>query len=315
MMEMSETPESITAELRCPPEDEIREKFDSDVMRLNVPRITVLRNIRDNLRRQLPQLGRFNQNPQRVAIVAGGWSLRDTMDELLDLYHQGVELVAVNGSAQWLMERNLKPALHVVLDSRPENIEFVRKPIPGCKYFFASQVDGSLIEHCADRDVTMFHAVGEGSSLEERRLNTFYSAHHPLTEGERPNWVRVPPCGTVGLTSVLLLLLLGFNHQHIFGLDSCIDPASTDAKIIHHAYPQALNDSDGYVEAEICGRRFICSMWQAAQIESFKKMMALNGEFLDLTIHGDGILAHICATGAAMVDAEKKESARGSAGI
>ena len=103
------------------------EPWDQDVMSVNTSRSHLLRNIKNNIRKQLPQLnGPYGENFERVAVVGGGWSLNDTFDELRDLYFEGVQIVSMNGSGRWLMERNMKPAMHVMLDARPENVEFVK---------------------------------------------------------------------------------------------------------------------------------------------------------------------------------------------
>ena len=272
------------------------EKWDHNEMRVNTKRFVILRNIRNNIRRQLPQLNApYPDNPNRIALVGGGWSLDHTLDELRALYFDGVKIAAVNGSARWLMERNLRPSMHIVLDARPENIEFVREPIPHCKYFFASQIDPSLIDICEGRDVTLFHGVGEGSDLEIRRLDDFYEKR----------WVRVPTAGTVGVTSVMLLRILGFVHQHLFGIDSCYEPGTR----AHHAYPQALNEAEDTAIFRIVGKEFEAATWQASQIQSFLAMMQLNGELLQhLTFHGEGMLAHVVRNGGGLPLPEVKEA-------
>lgn len=265
------------------------EKWDASVMRVNTKRSVLLKNIRSNLRRQLPQLYPHEENPQHIALVGGGWSLDDTYEELRQLYFDGVKLVALNGSAKWLMARNLRPSMHVILDARPENAEFVREPIPHCKYFFASQCASALFEACADREVYLFHAIADEADVETKRLDEFYEKR----------WVKVPTAGTVGITSIMVMRYLGFRYQHLFGIDSCFSPKVAGK---HHAYSQPLNDNDGAAIFRIAGREFECSAWQASQARNFMDMIQVNGEFIDLEIHGDGMLAHILKTGATMFD-------------
>jgi hypothetical protein len=257
------------------------EKWDPSVMKVNVSHEQIVENIRANIAKQLPQLVPHPDNPQRIAIVGGGWSLTDTFEELRQLYFEGVALVAVNGSARWLTDRNMKPSVHIVLDARPQNLEFLEgPPIPGCQYLLASQVDPILVDACADRPTRLFHATAETSDPERAILDEFYNGR----------WFRVPCATSVGLTSVMVMRVLGFEHQHLFGIDSCNDPRDHSR---HHGYPQAINDGEGTAVFAIAGKEFICTTWQASQIDSFKNMLAVNGEALNLTVHGDGALAHI----------------------
>lgn len=269
------------------------EKWDASVMRVNTDRETLLENINGAIKRQLPQMYPHAENPQHIAIVGGGWSLLDTVEELRALYFDGVKLIAVNGSARWLMERNLRPSMHVVLDARAENAEFLRDPIPHCKYFLASQCHPDLFDIVADRETYLFHAVSDSADVEADLLNAFYLKR----------WARVPTAGTVGVTSVMLMRLLGFRYQHLFGLDSCYAPSGN-----HHAYPQAMNDGEGSAIFKIAERTFECSAWQASQARSFIDMLSINGEHVDLEIHGDGMLAHIVKYGAEMPEPTVKET-------
>lgn len=271
------------------------EKWDQSVMQLNTKRFVILRNIRNNIRRQLPQLApHHEENPERIALVGGGWSLAETLDELRDLYFQGVKIVAVNGSARWLMERNLRPSMLIMLDARPENAEFVEKPIPRCRYFFASQIDPSILDLCEGRDVTLFHAIAQTADAEIARLDDFYMKR----------WARISTAGTVGVTAVMLLRILGFRNQHLFGFDSCYSPNDR----AHHAYPQTLNDGEGTGTFSVAGKEFECSPWQASQVQSFTNMLEVHGELLDLTVHGDGMIAHLLKTGAALPEPMSKEA-------
>ena len=268
----------------------IGDTFDASVMKLNTSREKLLDNIRTNLRWQLPQVVPADATGQ-ICIVGGGWSLKDkkVYDELRQLYFSGAKIVAVNGSAKWLMERNLRPSVHVVLDARPENIEFIREPLPRCKLLLASQCHLSLFDLAQDRDTFIFHAIGEEADEEISLIDSYYGKGH---------WLRIPPCSTAGVTTIALMRILGFTFQHLFGIDSCFDPNSDD----HHAYPQALNEGEDSALFQVGseGRVFRCSAWQAAQARSFLDLIQVNGQFLELSVHGDGLLAYLIEKAAAM---------------
>ena len=107
--------------------------------RVNTPDEQILRNINSSIRRQLPQFNMYPDQPGAICIVGGGWSLDDTKDELLDIcWREGAPIIALNGAAKWLMERNIRPAIQMILDARSDNADFITD-IPGCKYLISSQ--------------------------------------------------------------------------------------------------------------------------------------------------------------------------------
>jgi hypothetical protein len=282
------------SKVKTPPEN--TEKWGTAIMQLNTDADRLYENIRTNIRRQIPQLKAYDENPNHIAIVGGGWSLEETFDELRELYFDGVKICALNNAANWLMERNIKPSMHVLIDARPDNMYFVEEPIPHCKYFLASQCDPSLFDACEDRDLNIFHLSNgkEECPTEEGILEEHY----------RGRYQRVPAAGTVGNSAIMLCRLLGFRFQHLFGYDSCFSP---DGR--HHAYPQALNDDDPRKKIWVEGREFDCSYWHASQAINFQKLLLANGQLLELSVHGDGLIAHIVKCGAS-VKIEERDDAK-----
>lgn len=263
-------------------------RWDRSVMKVNVPRETIIENIRQNIKRSLPQHRPHVEQATHVAIVGGGWSLDDTLPDLRELWFKGAKIVALNGAAKWLVERNIRPSMHVIMDAREDNAGFVID-IPGCKYFLASQTHPKVFDACEGKDTYIFHAMTDGSDIEKAILDEHYDKH----------WHPVASAGMVGMVAIMLLREMGFRFQHLFGLDSCY---SQDLK--HHAYPQALNDHEGYgrfryVTRDGTGHRdFYCSAAQATQAETFRDIIRQIGEHLQLAVYGDGLLAHILKTGA-----------------
>ena len=253
-------------------------------MSLNCDQWLVRSNIRNNIKRHLPQFRAYETNPERICIVGGGWSLKETETELRDLVFQGAKIVALNGSANWLVEHNLRPSMHIVLDARAVNTDFFRYDIPNCKYFIASQAHPSVFDLLEGKDVTIFHVVSTKGELERKRLDKYYNKR----------WQEVPSSGTVGIVAILLCRLLGFKFQHIFGMDSCYSPHDNT----HHSYMQRWNDDEGSAPFEIAGKTFQCSAWQASQCGEFIDLLKTCGDQVRLEIHGDGALAHILKTGA-----------------
>ena len=268
------------------------ERFDKKKMQLNTPESQILGQVRMNILRPLPQLNHYPQQPDtEIAIVGGGWSLADTVEELHELNAKRVPILAVNGAGNYCVKNHIQPQILMVLDAREENLAFVEDPIPGCKYFLASQCHPSLFEACEDRDTYIYHVL----TFREVEYSILY-AHY----GE--SFRCVPGGSTVGLRAISVAHMLGWRLMHLFGFDSCYAP---DGR--HHAYEQKWNDGEGVADmwAELktaagtdAVQKFRCSSWQAYQVEQFFSFMKRNGDQFQLNLHGQGLLATMMQTGA-----------------
>lgn len=288
---------------------------------LNVPRETIIENVRSNLQRHVPQLSVHAPTDRLVALVAGGWSLNETFHELRDLYFAGVPMVALNGSGNWLMEHNIRPAMQVVMDARPDNRVFIEEPIPRCKYFLASQCDPTLFELCKDRETYIFHILSQEAEEEDQEDGNVESLV-PSEDKEGPNddveralireyyrdrWCLVPGGGTIGTRSISLARILGYQLMHVFGLDSCLSPDGAN-----HAYKQDWNKPDKKQQDVWCGmREFRCSNWHIGQADQFHKYITACGNHFTLNVHGDGLIAHMMKIGATPALTKPKEKSNG----
>lgn len=260
------------------------DKWDKGVMRVNTDDTTVRDHIRQNMLRQLPQLGVYSTQPVTICIIGGGWSLNDpkVYKELQKLYMDGAKIVALNGSAKWCTEHNFRVSLHIILDARECNVAFVEEEIEGCRYLIASQCHPSLFDALEDRDVHMFHlANSESEDPIYDELDEYYVGR----------WTKVPSAGTVGIVAPLVCRALGFQDQHLFGLDSCLAPSDNS----HHAYAQSWNDGETHADFESNGRVFRCTAWMASQAQTFIEMLSEYGaeNNIKMTVHGDGLIAHM----------------------
>lgn len=300
------------AEMKPPPN---ARKWDNSVMRLNVPDENIKRNIEINIRRGLPQVHTLMPQPVELAIVGGGWSLNDTESELRDLLFQGrvpgnipVKVVALNGAGNWLVERNIYPSAHYIMDARESSVEFLAHKTPGCRYLIASQCDPAIFDALEGEDVHIFHVLSgssdkgkDGKQKQEDDLKVLLDRYY------NKRWQEIPGAGTIGIVSLPLSSVLGFSKFHLFGIDSCYP----DGDRYHHAYPQPVNDGETVAKFWCAGREFRCSPWQASQANNFMEVTKALGEHLQIAIYGDGLLAHMVATGSQL----SSETANGCTGI
>jgi len=250
-------------------------------MGMNVSDEIILDNIRVNIKRQLPQVKPYEINSQKIAIVAGGPSLSDTLPELRrQVEDEGIKLVAVNNTHDWLVERGFKPSIHVMVDAQQHNVKFVQNPIKSCKYLMASQCHPDVFDALEGYNTQIFHLLNK--SGEEKVLDEYYYKKYHFVVGG----------STVTLRAIWMMRMLGFTKMDVYGFDSCY----MDGK--HHAYDQIENDRCEVRELTCAGKKFQCAAWMASQFEDFQHFIISLGDKFELNVHGNGLIAHMMNEGA-----------------
>jgi uncharacterized Rossmann fold enzyme len=246
----------------------------------NVTPEFVLANVQANLPRDLPWFTGFRDLDDKdvCVIVCGGPSMKSRVDEIRQRQRRGAKVITVNNTLSFLMARGIKPHAHVMLDARPENVEFLKDAPKGVRYLLATQCHPSLFETLADHEVVVWHNfIGE----ELRKLLEPYWETHPI--------VMVPGGGTVGLRALNLAWLSGYKRVHIYGMDG-----SYAADGSHHAYPQALNDGERTLDVQCGPKRYRCAYWQVRQCEEFREAYVhLTGEGVRVWVHGEGLIPDV----------------------
>lgn len=226
-----------------------------------------------------------DRQDREVVLLAGGPSMLAGLDEIRALRAGGAALVTMNGAYGWAIENGLEPSAQIVLDARAFNARFVRPLVDRCRYLIASQAHPETLAGLPRERTLLWHsgvsAAAEALCVE--RAGFFFP---------------IPGGSTVALRAIPLLRMLGFARIRVFGLDSCVDGAA------HHAYAQPENDGEALLPVSCGGRTFSCSPWMLRQALDFIDLVPLLGDEVELAIAGDGLIAHIVATGASLSDLE-----------
>jgi hypothetical protein len=240
----------------------------------------VLENVRKCHGRELPK---FHLMPEfmktkgdlPLAIVAGGPSLKTTLDEL-EPYRNNI---MVCGSAHdHVISLGYVPRYAVFCDPDPIMANYVRKPHPQTTYLLASHCNDNLFDALRHFPVAVWHPAGIASKQEE---DVIYKAEPRIGGG----------C-TVTLRAIPLAIMLGYSNQHFFGFDSCV------SKEEHHAYDAEDIDKPIDVRVGLSGRTFYAPGYLLAQAEQFKSIVLKGyGHLFTPTIHGDGLIAEIMREG------------------
>lgn len=201
-----------------------------------------------------------------IAIVGGGPSLADTLDELRKYKY----IMACGSVYDYLVENNIIPTWCVVCDADPVVNKYLTKKDIDTKFLVASQCSEETFEFLHDKFVYIWHA--SGTNMEE---NTFGGDKILIGGG----------C-TVGTRAMALALGFGYTNLQLFGFDTCVENNK------HHAYDfQTEEETVGDiipVKVEETGKEYLVARYMLAQIFDFKQMCETYS--FEINVHGRGIL-------------------------
>lgn len=207
-----------------------------------------------------------------AVIVAGGPSLKRTVQTVARMQRAGAKVFALNRVAAYLKNNSILPDAHVLLDAHPDEvISFIDKSYP-CMRFYASQCDPAVLDAAGD-ELVLWDSYMQGI------LDVVPDAHGPFVGGGT----------TVGTRAIGLCYMLGYRKIHVFGLDSSCEEGEG------HAYSQI--DFPSVLDVVFNGKKYRTPPQFLAQVEDFKKLLPeLTASGCELTVHGDGLLPDVAAS-------------------
>jgi hypothetical protein len=223
-------------------------------------------------------------------VLGGGPSLNDHWDDIIAKRTAGMPLITVNGTYSKALARGLKPSAQVIADARELNKRFVTPHVDSCKYMLASQCHPATFDAAPAKQTILWHSV----------INPRTAAMIDTEVGEG-KWYPVPGGSTAMLRLFPLFRMLGWTMFHVYGFDSCMMGPE------HHAYAQPENDNEPLINVSIRGdsRVFRCSLWMASQAQEFVGVVKMLGDEVQLSVYGDGLIAHILKVGADALDIDE----------
>lgn len=246
--------------------------------KINVPEKLLLSNVRQNVKRPLPQLQPYEpQKNARMMLLCGGPSMYDQSEEIIGRRKRGWLLATVNGAHEWCLDNGIKPSIHIQLDARRWNKRFVRRPVKECRYLISSQSHPDVFDALQDHDVTIWHG---GKGIRKPILDKYYKERYIANLGG----------STVGGHAITILYTLGFRLIAVYGMDSCLKNGS------HHAYFQPENDKDLVFKLAVGRKRFYAHAWMVQQVDDLLGLLPLLPEDLKLDFRGDNLVSHIIQT-------------------
>jgi hypothetical protein len=253
------------------------EKLEGVKTAMAVETSKVVANIAANSARNLPPIENLPEWRDRtpLALVGGGPSLRDTLDELRTFEN----VMTCGSSHDYVTQAGIKPRWAVASDPDPIMANYLRHPCRGTRYLIASTCDAAVFDALAGHDVVLWHPADEEKS--------------PATWGDTQKLLINGGC-TVFTRAMMIALCFGYQNLHLFGADNCVGERhhaydfTTDEEQIGKLFPIRLEGSD---------RVFTMAGYMIAQLFDFKNMMKMQGHLMQVTVHGDGALAELMEVG------------------
>jgi SAM-dependent methyltransferase len=263
---------------------------------VNISHEQIIENMKANAEHGIQPVKPYEQQETEIILLAGGPSLNDFEDEILEYRRQGMKLVTVNGSYTWAIDRGFSPSLQLIIDGREHNKRFTKQVVgltEETKYICASQCDPGIFESLP-KDRTYMWQVSIDDSL---------IPHIKEHYGEMyKDWFPCPGGSTVTTRALCLLMMLGYYKFHIYGFDSCLFEG-----LGHHAYDQPENDHHKPMEI-IVGkgmpyeRKFLCHPWHVFQAKDFEQMVPRVLKDAKLDVKGNGLIAYMINSAAGIMD-------------
>lgn len=241
---------------------------------LNNDRAAMVAQFAANIKRNVPFFEGHAAHERAALIIGGGPSLADTLPNLILTRSDG-DIFALNGTHDYLIERGITPEYMVMLDSRQDNVGFVRNPSPYVKYHISAFCHPDVFDALEGYDVTLWMSDMDGV--------------RPLVAPIKNKPVCLIGGGaTVAMKTMFMCYLMGYRKFHFYGLDSSYREEQ------NHAYIQPMNDSESRIDIHAAGRKFICSPWMAKQAKEFQEQVRMLADLdCDMYVHGDGLIPWI----------------------
>lgn len=209
---------------------------------------------------------------KKVALVGGGPSLKNTLEEL-----KTFKIIIVCGSVHdFLVENNVVADYCVLCDPDPLILNYCKHKRLETKYLIASQCDPEVFKYFKLYNTKLWHAAGDNFDPCNFGLN------QPLVGGG---------C-TVATRAMMLAYGMGYTDQHLFGMDTCLDGDQ------HHAYEfdnpekEKLNGIMDIILGDDpnSGQKFKVADYMLGQLFDFRTILKTFKNRIQFTVHGGGVL-------------------------
>lgn len=270
------------------------QRIDGCLVSTAVDTEIIVSQIKENTKLGLSNVSEMEEFREQapIAIVGGGPSLKDTIDELKEY-----KLIMACGSVHdFLVQNNVAAKWCVLCDPDPLILNYLKLLHDDTKYLIASQCHPDVFARFKK------HKDGHGT--------TYYPPEHYIWHagGENfdnknfgENQVVMGGGCTVGTRAIVMAHAFGYRNIHLFGFDSCLDNTYN-----HHSYPfdnPEVETVGNIIEIQLGGAhspKFKVAGYMMGQIFDFKRILEVYGKNTRFTVHGEGALKYLMDLGKKM---------------
>ncbi len=215
---------------------------------------------------------KYDLRDEPLAIVAGGPSLKSTIEEL-----RSFKNVMVCGTAHdYLIAKGIAPTFAVHCDQAADLHAFQNKS-PDIQYLIGTNVNPDLVRHLHDCPVLLWDTDGW--------MNKEVYQGRGRINGGSTAACRAPALGTV----------LGFKEFHLFGVDSCFED-NRDRHAYEYEDERLISPS---FTCDINGRRFQTTFQFMQQARDYQTLLTHYGHLFTVEVHGESLMRDV------VLDAQK----------
>ncbi len=221
------------------------------------------RNIERTLSRPYVRFNEFMDSQSGpVSVCGSGPSFARTYPNLIG------DVMACNGSHDYLIERGITPKYCMVMDAAPYIDDFIT-PNDRVLYFLASRCHENIYSKLEKNKVVTWHCKGEDciDEILARR-----GIMEPMVHGGSGAAIR----------ALFIVIAMGYKEVHIHGADSSYEDD------LHHVGKVLAPETTLEVWS---GKWFKTTAWMAGQVEDFRDCaLKLRDLGVTIIVHGEGLL-------------------------
>ena len=246
-----------------------------------------IRNIRTNMRRELPTMKSEQEHDRIMVMVCGGPTAKSYIDEIREKSKDPrYDVFCSNKTHDWLLENDIIPYAQFIIDPKESKINDVQNPRNGVKYMIGAQCHPGVFDALAWYDVIRLIAYtgvsnnGGPKDYEIIRAWLDEDEFSPLDGGTM-----------AGLRAMTLGQVLGYLTIEFYGFDSCFFEEDENGMPVCYSYDKPRLEDTLEVRTED-GQIFLSTPVFASQARQFLKWKH-QLEWMKFVVHGDSLTAHL----------------------
>jgi len=238
-------------------------------------------------------LRQFPEHSGRAVIVGGAPSVEKYYPRIWQLMANKKKstLFSINCMHRWLVERNLRPNIHVVFEEDIDPTVVIGKPCHKTAYYISSHCPPKLFDYFKGHKTVLWHFYAEELKYQSAIAALFPS--EPMIAGGYTTLFR----------AINIAIVLGYRKFDLFGVDSSFE--NDDNQHIE-GYPTKPSNV-GLADVWWGERKFRTTGALAFQAEMIRRFCKENRGKIQFSVYGSGLLPYMLETEPKEVQSESSK--------